>query len=143
MKKMKLFPIKKFKVGQDIFGFYLCRKKYIKKTRLGDAYIDLILQDSTGKIRAKIWNHVEHFSNNFIKNNVVAIKGSIIEFNNENELNIKFINAVTENFYLEYHYSNSLIIGDVSKSIKDFKKYIIGKIKSLSEEYSKFLITIF
>ena len=78
------------------------------------------MQDSTGKIRAKIWNHAKHFSNNFIKKDIVAVKGSIIEFNNKNELNIKCINVVTDNFYLEYGYSNSLILGSVSPSIKIF-----------------------
>ena len=60
---MKLYSVKNFKVGQNILGFYLCKEKYIKKTRLGDSYIDLILQDVTGKVRAKIWNHACHFSN--------------------------------------------------------------------------------
>ena len=118
MKKIKLFPIKKIKVGQNISGFYLCKNKYIKKTRLGDLYIDLILQDSTGKIRAKIWSNAKHFSNNFMENDIVAVKGSIIEFNHENELNIKSINVANNDFYLEYGYSNSLILGSNSISIK-------------------------
>ena len=54
---MKLYSVENFKVGQDILGFYLCKEKYIKKTRLGDSYIDLILQDATGRVRAKVWNH--------------------------------------------------------------------------------------
>jgi len=143
VKKIKLFSIKNFKVGQNISGFYLCKDKYMKKTRLGDSYIDLILQDSTGKIRAKIWSHAKHFSNNFIKNDVVAVKGSIIEFNNKNELNIKSINVVNDDFYLEYGYSNSLILGSNSPSIKKNKKYILDKIRSLPTKYSKFLIQIY
>ena len=143
MKKIKLFSIKNFKVGQSVSGFYLCKDKYIKKTRLGDSYIDLILQDSTGKIRAKIWSHAKHFSNNFIKNDIVAVKGDIIEFNNTNELNIKSINAVNDDSYLEYGYSNSLILGSDSSSIKKNKKYILDKIRSLPIKYSKFLIQIY
>mgnify|MGYP001157195827 CR=1 FL=1 len=143
MRKIKLFSIKSFKVGQNVSGFYLCKDKYIKKTRLGDSYIDLILQDSTGKIRAKIWSHAKHFSNNFMKNDIVAVKGSIIEFNHENELNIKSINAITDDFYLEYGYSNSLILGSDTVSIKKNKKYILDKIRSLPIKYSKFLIQIY
>ena len=143
MKKIKLFSIKNFKVGQDVSGFYLCKDKYIKKTRLGDSYIDLILQDSTGKIRAKIWNHAKHFSSNFIKNDIVAVKGSIIEFNHKNELNIKSINVISDDSYSEYGYSNSLILGSRPASIKKNKKYILGKIQSLPEKYSNFLIKIY
>ena len=119
MKKIRLISIKNFKVGQDVSGFYLCKDKYIKKTRLGDSYIDLILQDSTGKIRAKIWNHAKHFSNNFMKNDIVAVKGSIIEFNHENEFNIKS----TPSFLI----NGKLVEGN--KSIKEFRQ-IIDKILS-------------
>ena len=140
---MKLFSIKDFKIGHTISGFYLCKEKYVKKTRLGDAYIDLVLQDATGKIRAKVWSHAKYFSNNFIKNDIVAVKGSIVEFNNNNELNVKSINALADDSYLEYGYSNSLIIGPPPGENNKFKKYIRSKIKVLPVKYAKFLTKIY
>lgn len=140
MKKITLSSIDKFKVGQTIFGFYLCKEKYNKKTRLGDDYIDLVLKDATSNIRAKIWENAKYFTNQFSANNIVAIKGTIEEFNKENEVNIKSINAVNEDFYLEYGYSNSLIIGSVSEPIKNLRKYINIKIKSLPVKYSRILV---
>ena len=71
---MQLFSIKDFKIGHTISGFYLCKEKYVKKTRLGDAYIDLVLQDATGKIRAKVWSHAKYFSNKIGMKSKIKIK---------------------------------------------------------------------
>tara|TARA_Y100001970_G_scaffold185591_1_gene225725 strand:- start:16079 stop:16909 length:831 start_codon:yes stop_codon:yes gene_type:complete len=140
---MKLYSVKNFKVGQNILGFYLCKEKYIKKTRLGDSYIDLILQDVTGKVRAKIWNHASHFSNKFTKDEVVAVKGCIVEFNNSPEINIDSINAIADRSYIDYGYSNKLIIGDEPKDFKKNKKYIESRIARIPGLYSKILTRIY
>ena len=140
---MELSSVESFKVGQNILGFYLCKQKYIKKTRLGDSYIDLILQDSTGRVRAKVWNHAKHFSDKFIKNDIVAVKGAVIEFNKNHELNIHSINAIRDNSYLEYGYSNRLIIGDEPKNFNKIKKYIRLRIKNLPGLYSKILNRVY
>ena len=140
---MKLSCVGDFKVGQNISGFYLCKEKYLKKTRLGDSYIDLILQDVTGKVRAKVWNHANHFSNKFTKDHVVAVKGSIVEFNNSYEINIDSINAIRDRSYINYGYSNKLIIGDEPKDLKKNKKYIESRIKRIPGLYSKILTRIY
>ena len=140
---MKLCSIKDFKLGNKISGFYLCKKKYFKNTRLGDSYIDLILQDSSGIVRGKVWNHAKHFSASFKQNDVVAVKGIIIDFNNNYELNIESINSIDNNFYSEYGYSNLLIIGERPKGFNKMKKFIKSKIKSLPAKYSELLIKIY
>ena len=42
---MKIHQINSFKVGNLIKGFFLCKEKYFKSTRLGDPFIDLIIAD--------------------------------------------------------------------------------------------------
>ena len=54
-------PVKDFKVGMSIRGFYLCKYVENKMTRLGDEYLDLILEDDSGTIRAKVWSFVDNF----------------------------------------------------------------------------------
>ena len=77
---MKLTTINSFKLGSQIKGFFLCHQKYLKTTRFGDPFIDLVLKDSTGSIRGKIWSNVEYFSSKFNKGDVVAAKGTIKDF---------------------------------------------------------------
>ena len=93
---MELANIKSFKLGSSIKGFFLCYQKHLKTTRLGDPFIDVILKDNTGSIRGKVWRHVEYFSSKFEKGDVVAVKGSIIKFNNTNEVSLSFVNNVSD-----------------------------------------------
>ena len=53
---IKTKHIDEFKIGQNIYGFYQSTFKEKKISKNGDAYIDLLLRDSTGQINAKIWN---------------------------------------------------------------------------------------
>ena len=140
---MSQSSIKKFKVGQIIKAFYLCVKKDMKITRLGDMYIDLILKDSSGSIRSKIWSHVNYFSDKFNEGEIVAIKGSVINFNNSEELNITFIKTADDSFYNEYGFDNTLIIGTINSSVKDLLKYVNDKIKGLPIEHRKILSKIY
>ena len=55
-RNMKLTYIKDFNKGMTINGFFICKKIECKLTRLGDEYLDLILQDKTGVIRGKVWS---------------------------------------------------------------------------------------
>ncbi len=140
---MELANIKSFKLGSSIKGFFLCYQKHLKTTRLGDPFIDVILKDNTGSIRGKVWRHVEYFSSKFEKGDVVAVKGSIIKFNNTNEVSLSFVNNVSDDFYSEYGYSSDIIIGSIDKSVKVLYTYILKTINSLPSNHKKNLIYLY
>ena len=56
-----IIPISKFKSGETIQGFYLCVEKYLRHTRSGELYLDLVLKDKTGQINAKVWDNVKEY----------------------------------------------------------------------------------
>ena len=60
-----IVPIAKFKEGETIQGFYLCKEKHIKYTRSGDLFLDIVILDSTGSIKGKLWDYAEQFQNKF------------------------------------------------------------------------------
>ena len=140
---MKLTTINSFQLGSQIKGFFLCEKKYLKTTRFGDPFIDLILKDSTGSISGKVWSNVEYFSSKFCRGDIVAVKGIVIQFNNSNEVSLSFINNASEDFYLEYGYKPDLIIGKINKSTKELYASIIKVIKSLSSDHREFLLQLY
>ena len=41
------------------WGFFLCARKEARTGRTGSEYLDLLLQDVTGEIRAKVFQDVE------------------------------------------------------------------------------------
>ena len=132
---MKVDQINSFKVGNAIKGFFLCEEKYFKSTRLGDPFIDIIIADSTGKIRCKIWKNAYFYNEKFSVGDPVAIKGSIINYKNKIEIEIKHISSVKNTEYDEYGYTESLIVKTIDISHQKLWKIINKNIKSLSGDY--------
>ena len=58
--------IKDYKDGDRVFDIYLCKHKQSAVTKNGKSYENVILQDRTGTIDAKIWDPnsagIEEFS---------------------------------------------------------------------------------
>ena len=116
MKSTKTF-ISNFKEGICIKGFFICREKINKTTRLGDPYIDLVLEDKTGVIRGKVWSYVDSLNKLIIKDKAVAVKGTIIKYNNINEINISYINTVSDDLYDLYGFNKNNLIKTVNMNI--------------------------
>jgi uncharacterized protein YdeI (BOF family) len=140
---MKIQSIDSFKKGQFVKGFFYCTQKNLRETRLGDLYIDCLLKDATGNIRAKIWKNAIFFDQKFNTDNIVAIKGEVIEYNNNQELNIKFVNNISKGFYEEYGYTDDLIIGSIKEEVGEIINYINSQIKLLSKSYRSFISKIY
>ena len=132
---MKAEQINSFKVGILIKGFFLCKEKYFKSTRLGDPFIDVIIADSTGEIRCKIWKNAYFYNEKFSVGDPVAIKGNIINYNNKIEIDIKHISSVKNSKYDEYGYTESLIVKTIDISHQKLWEIINKNIKSLSGDY--------
>lgn len=132
---MKVDQINSFKVGNLIKGFFLCKEKYFKNTRIGDPFIDVIIGDSTGEIRCKIWKNAYFYNEKFNVGDPVAIKGNIINYNNKIEIDIKNISSIKDSEYDEYGYTESLIVKNIDTSYKKSWKIIDENIKSLSGDY--------
>ena len=135
----KLTTIISFKEGNSVQGFYLCVNKYLRYTRSGDPYLDLVLRDITGQINAKIWNNVATYNKKFIAGNAVAVSGIVEYFMDSNQLNIKKINKATVQHYSRYGFDPAKIVptskkdplkmwNDVYKIINEIKN---NKLKAL------------
>ena len=92
----KLYPIKKFKEGLKIQGFYICTEKSLRYTRNGDLYIDIEIRDRTGHISAKIWDKVDQLNTQFEAGDAVAISGEINMFLDQLQLVVEKIKKATK-----------------------------------------------
>ena len=140
---MKTKQIDSFEIGDSIKGFFLCEQKYFKTTRLGDSYVDLVVSDSTGIIRCKIWKNVDYYNKKFESGKPVAIKGIIINFNNKKEIEIKNISSIQNNEFDIYGFNNSLLIKTIEESSEELWKIIEENINSLPSNYKKFAKNIY
>ena len=107
---MKTTNLKSLKEGSIIKGFFICRKFNIKISRLGDPFIDLFLEDSSGNIRAKIWSFVDEYKNHLEINKPIAIKGKVISFNQALEIDVYHLSIIDNNLYDKYGYSKKVLI---------------------------------
>ena len=95
-----------YKEGDIIKDFFICVDKINKKSRYGDLFIDLILKNKSGTIRAKVWQHSTYFLKKFNIGDIVAIKGEVITFRKINEIKVDFINKAENSIYKEYGLTN-------------------------------------
>jgi 3'-5' exoribonuclease len=132
-----IIPISKFKSGETIQGFYLCVEKYIRHTRSGELYLDLVLRDQTGQINAKVWDNVTEYEKKFKSGDPVALKGKVDLFLDKHQLNIKRINKATVQNYARYGFDPALIVPTAKEDPKKMWIDIIKIIRSFKDPFLK------
>jgi 3'-5' exoribonuclease len=76
------------------WGFFLCARKELRTGRNGTAYLDLLLQDVTGEIRAKVFQDVDAVKQEFEAGEFVKVLGRGNVFNQRLELVLEKIRRV-------------------------------------------------
>lgn len=117
--QVKLTAIKDFRAGRKIQGFFLCREKNLRRTRAGELYLDLLLQDDTGVIPAKIWESVDDFKDRFKSGDPLAVKGIPSEYNGELQLTITQVNIADAERYKAYGFAPEKLVPTISESIPE------------------------
>ncbi len=77
--------------GTHISEVYLCRSKQMALTKAGKEYGNLILQDKTGTIDAKIWDLGNPGIGDFDALDYVRVDADVTLFQNSNQLNVRRI----------------------------------------------------
>ena len=98
---MKMRYIETFHEGNHISDIYLCKTKQIQLTKTGKEYGNLILQDKTGTIEAKIWDLSSPGVGEFDAMDYVHIEADVTLFQNANQLNVRRIRTAREGEYVE------------------------------------------
>jgi len=68
------------------WGFFLCSRKDLRSSRSGGEYLDLILQDASGEVRAKVFQDVEALKKEFDAGEFVKAQGRANLFQGRIEL---------------------------------------------------------
>lgn len=85
--------------GERISEIYLCKKKQTAMTKAGKPYENVILQDKTGTLDAKIWDVGSVGIEDFDAYDYVAITGDITSFQGNLQCSIKRARKVQEGEY--------------------------------------------
>lgn len=115
---MKLTPIKEYQENSTVQGFFLCIEKSLRTTKAGNFYLDLILQDATGRIAGKVWDNVDHFRDQFESGDPVAAKGVVEKFGGQLQLSCTHIAKATPERYGRYGFREELLVPVISEDPK-------------------------
>lgn len=136
--KINMKYIKDYKEGDRIFDIYLCKHKQSAVTKNGKSYENVILQDKTGTIDAKVWEPNNPGISEFDTLDYIEVYGEVNSFMGTLQVNIKRIRVCRED---EYNPEDYLPVS--SKNIDEMYGELLSFIESIENTYLKQLLESF
>lgn len=130
--------IETFKESDNVSDIYLIKYKQAAVTKNGKPYENLILQDKTGTIDAKIWEPNSAGIEDFDALDYVEIYGSVSSFNSMLQVSVKRARKCREG---EYNPSDYLPVS--SKDIEVMYQELLGYISGMKSVYLRQLCEAF
>lgn len=96
--------IKDYKDGDRVFDIYFCKFKSSAVTKNGKNYDNVILQDRTGTLDAKIWDPNNVGIADFEAMDYIEVYGDVTSFNGALQVNVKRVRRCEEGEYDESEY---------------------------------------
>ena len=122
--------IEALREGERINDVYLCKYKQSAVTKNGKLYENVILQDKTGTIDAKIWEPNSMGIDDFDMMDYVAVVGDVSSFQGALQVSIKRVRKVREG---EYDPANYLPVSEYD--IEDMYKQLLTFVNGIKNPY--------
>lgn len=130
--------IETFREGMHISDVYLCKNKQIALTKAGKEYGNLVLQDKTGTVDAKIWDLGSPGVGNFDTMDYVYVDADVTVFMGSNQMNIKRIRKADEGEYIAADY-----LPVSAKNVDEMYRELLALIRGIGNPYLKKLAETF
>ncbi len=130
--------IHEMREGERIGDIYLCKSRQTALTKSGKSYENVILQDKTGTLDAKIWDPGSAGIEEFDSLDYVYVVGDVTSFQGSLQLSIKRARKVEEG---EYDPADYLPVSRYN--IEEMYKELVGLLESIENPYLKKLAESF
>ncbi len=130
--------LKDYNEGDRVFDIYLCKFKQSAVTKNGKSYDNVILQDKTGTVDAKIWDPNNPGIGDFDTLDYIEVYGDVTSFQGALQINVKRIRKCQEG---EFDPADYLPVS--SKNIDEMFMELLGYIKAIENKYLKRLMEAF
>ncbi len=130
--------IDSFREGDKINDIYLCKHKQTATTKAGKAYMNVILQDKTGKIDGKIWEPGSSGIEEFDAMDYVFVSADITSFQGALQMNIRRVRKADET---EYDAADYLPVSD--KNIDEMYEELMQEMQQVANPYLQKLIQMY
>lgn len=128
--------IETLREGEKIQEVYLCKQKTVAMTKTGKEYENVILQDKTGSLDAKIWDPQSMGIDDFDALDYVEVMGDVTSFNGQMQLSIKRARKVSESDIDPANY-----LPTTSKDMEEMMAELLKIIASINNIYCKELLS--
>lgn len=130
--------LKDYKDGDRVFDIYFCKYKNSAVTKNGKSYENVILQDKTGTVDAKIWDPNNAGIAEFDALDYIEVYGDVTSFNGAMQINIKRVRLCQEGEYDEAEYM------PVSKrNVEEMYQELLDLVASVKNTYLHTLLESF
>lgn len=130
--------IKDYKDGDRVFDIYFCKFKSSAVTKNGKSYDNVILQDKTGTLDAKIWDPNNAGIADFDAMDYIEVYGDVTSFNGALQVNVKRVRRCEEGEYDEREY-----MPVSKKNLDEMYAELLKLIESIENTYLKTLLKKF
>ena len=130
--------LKEYKEGDRVLDVYLCKHKQSAVTKNGKSYDNVILQDKTGVMDAKIWDPNSAGIAEFDALDYIEVYGEITSFNGVLQVNVKRVRKVCEGEYVPSDYL-PVSKKDIEEMFTELKSYM----SSIQNKFLKKLLHVF
>ncbi len=137
-REKKMRYIQELREGSAVKDVYLCKQKNAATTKNGKEYYNVILQDKTGTVDAKVWEPNSFGIADFEAHDYVFINGDVTSFNGALQVNIKQARVADEGDYDPKDY-----FPVSSKNVEEMFAELLGIIGTIKNPSLKELLDAF
>lgn len=130
--------IKDYKDGDRVFDIYFCKFKSSAVTKNGKSYDNVIIQDKTGTLDAKIWDPNNAGIADFDAMDYIEVYGEVTSFNGALQVNVKRVRRCAQGEYDEKEY-----MPVSKKNIDEMFEELVSIIDSIENTYLNTLLKKF
>ena len=130
--------IENLREGERVGEIYLCKSRQAALTKAGKPYENLLLQDKTGTLDAKIWDPNSQGIEEFDSLDYIDVMGDVTSFQGALQLNVKRVRKVREG---EYNPADYLPVSE--KDIDEMYEELARFIQNMKNPYLQKLCASF
>lgn len=127
--------LKDFKDGDRVHDVYLCKHKQAAVTKNGKNYLNVILQDKSGTMDAKVWDPNSAGIDEFEVMDYIEVGGDVSSFMSSLQISIKRVRVCDEG---EYNPADYLPVSE--KNIDEMYQTLLAMIDKTKDVYLKQLL---
>lgn len=130
--------LKDLKDGDRVSDIYLCKHRQAAVTKNGKNYLNVILQDKSGTIDAKVWDPNSAGIEEFDAMDYIEVYGDVSSFQGALQVSVKRVRSCREGEYDPADY-----LPTSSKNIEEMYAELLDMINRTQDSYLKALLEAF